>query len=104
MRPIERKEITVKLFLKTFRLLGAVTLASLGGGLPATAAEPEVELHCEIRPTRAAAARANAARIHAANARLLRAEIATEATNVQAVAPEALAARLTFSPLPEPPR
>ena len=65
-------------FTKTIHHLGAACLLGAALALPASAAEPEVELRCEFRPTRASVAAAEASRFRAANADSLREEIADE--------------------------
>jgi hypothetical protein len=65
-------------FTKTIHQIGATCLLLAAITLRASAVEPEVELRCEFRPTRASTAAAEAARFHRANADLLRKEIADE--------------------------
>jgi hypothetical protein len=85
-------------FLKHFQVVGAAWLLGAALVAPAAAVEPEVELRCEFRPTRAAVAAAEASRFHTTNANRLRDEIADE------LAVERRAERLEFSvgPTPDP--
>jgi len=81
-------------FTKTLCRIGAACLLGVALALPASAAEPEVELRCEFRPTRAGLAAAEARRFHEANAAILRREIADE------LASRRRAEQAEFSPRP----
>ena len=85
-------------FTKTIHQISVTCLLLTAVTLPASAVEPEVELHCEFRPTRASTAASEAARFHRVNADLLRKEIADELA-AQRHADEA-EFRLTPAPFP----
>jgi hypothetical protein len=65
-------------FRKTIHHIGAACLLGAAVAIPAAAVEPEVELRCEFRPTRASLAMAESHRFRQANADELRAAIADE--------------------------